>query len=122
MRRAPTNADPNGQSSTRAEFVLRRSGHQRSGARASAGELAPTMIRHMRGLRWRALPRSEASPGRAVFVYAAVWLVAGAAVVGVIYAIFGAGDAGTVAVPPVRETQLDDAATRGGCMLRTASA
>jgi hypothetical protein len=56
-----------------------------------------------------------------VFVYAAVWLIAVAAAVGVIFAIFGAGGTDTVDVPPVRETQLDDAVGRSRCVLRTAS-
>jgi hypothetical protein len=58
-----------------------------------------------------------------VFVYAALWLVAAAAVVGLVFAVFGGpDDAETVSVPPVRQTQLADAAGEGRCELRRASA
>ena len=54
--------------------------------------------------------------------YAVVWLVAAAVVVGVVFAIFGGDDADTVSVPPVRETELVDAAGHGRCQVRTAAA
>ena len=78
------------------------------------------MIGTMRGIPRRPRRRGEASPGRAVLTYAVVWLVAVAAAVGVIFAIFGGDDADTVDVPPVRETQLGDAVGRSRCVLRTA--
>jgi hypothetical protein len=80
------------------------------------------MIGAMRGIPSRPRRRGGASPGRAVLVYAAVWLVAAAAAVGVIFAIFGGDDADTVDVPPVRETELGDAVGRSRCILRTAPA
>jgi hypothetical protein len=55
-----------------------------------------------------------------VIVYAVVWLVAAAAAVGVVFAIFGGDDADTVDVPPVRETELADAVGQSRCVLRTA--
>jgi hypothetical protein len=58
-----------------------------------------------------------------VFLYAAVWVVAAAAAVGLVFAVFGgAEDSGTVSVPPVRETQLVDAVGQSRCQLRRASA
>jgi hypothetical protein len=56
-----------------------------------------------------------------VVLYAAVWRVAAAAAVGVIFAIFGGDAADTVDVPPVRETQLGKAVGRSRCVLRTAA-
>jgi len=57
-----------------------------------------------------------------MLVYAAVWLVAAAAVVGLVLAIFGGDDGDTVSVPPVRETELTDAAGQSRCVLITARA
>lgn len=56
-----------------------------------------------------------------MIVYAAVWLVGVAAAVGVIFAIFGSNDPGTVDVPPMRETELGDAVGQSRCVLRTAA-
>jgi hypothetical protein len=65
--------------------------------------------------------QDERSSPRATVVYAAVWLVASAAAVGLVFAIFGgSGDDDTVSVPPVRETQLVSAAGRNRCVLRSA--
>jgi hypothetical protein len=75
----------------------------------------------MRGFGSRKGSRERRSPGRAAILYAVVWLVSAAAVVGVIFAIFGGEGADTVDVPPVRETQLADAVGRSRCILRTAS-
>ena len=77
------------------------------------------MIGTMRGFSSRSRLRGAGSPGRAVIVYAAVWLIGAAAAVGVIFAIFG-DDGGTVDVPPVRETELGDAVGQSRCVLRTA--
>ncbi len=52
--------------------------------------------------------------------YALVWLVAAAAAVGLVFAIFGRDRVDTVRVPPVRETQLVDAAGQSRCELRIA--
>jgi hypothetical protein len=79
------------------------------------------MIGSMRRTAWRQ-PRHDARPaGRAVIAYAAAWLVAVGAVVGVVFAVFGGDDADTVSVPPVRETQLADAAGQNRCQLRSAT-
>jgi hypothetical protein len=59
---------------------------------------------------------------RALVGYAVAWLVAAAAAVGVIFVIFGDGDDDTVSVPPVLETELAQAAGRGRCELRRATA
>lgn len=80
------------------------------------------MIGTMRATPWRSRRRGAGSSGRAAARYAAVWLVAAAVVVGVVFAIFGGGDADTVSVPPVRETELVDAAGHGRCQVRTAAA
>jgi hypothetical protein len=56
-------------------------------------------------------------------MYAAVWFIAAAATVGLVFAVFGGNDEPeTVSVPPVRETELADAAGHGRCELRRASA
>jgi hypothetical protein len=46
------------------------------------------------------------------------WLVAAGIVVGIVFAIFGNGDE-TVSLPPIRETELTDAASNSRCELRT---
>jgi hypothetical protein len=53
-------------------------------------------------------------------LYAAIWLVAAAAAVGLVFAVFGGGDAATVSVPPLRETELGTAAGQSRCVLRRA--
>jgi hypothetical protein len=63
--------------------------------------------------------RHERSSPRATVVYAALWLVAAATAVGLVLAIFGGGEE-TVSVPPVRETELVNAAGRNRCVLRSA--
>jgi hypothetical protein len=79
------------------------------------------MIGTMRGTLWK--PRQDGqSSRRAVLVYAAVWLVAAAASVGIVFAIFGGDEGDTVSVPPVREPELVEAVGQGRCVLRTASA
>lgn len=61
-----------------------------------------------------------ARPGRrALLLYVLAWLAAAAAAVGAVFAVFG-GDDDLVSVPPVRETELTDAATSGRCELRVA--
>ncbi|HEX6027075.1 MAG TPA: DUF3105 domain-containing protein [Solirubrobacter sp.] len=70
----------------------------------------------MRGMR---NPVSDASRS-AVVAYAAGWLLAVAAAVGIVFAIFGREQFETVGVPPVRETQLTDAAGHGRCVLHMA--
>jgi hypothetical protein len=54
-----------------------------------------------------------------VLAYAVAWLAAVGVVVGVVFAVFGGDD--SVSVPPVRETQLADAAGQNRCQLRTAA-
>lgn len=54
-----------------------------------------------------------------MLLYAAAWLAGVGLVVGLVFVFFGAGD-GTVSVPPVRETELVDAAVQSRCELRTA--
>ncbi len=56
-----------------------------------------------------------------MLAYSVAWLVGAGAVVGLVFAVFGDGDTGTVSVPPVRETQLSDAAGRGRCVLQSAA-
>jgi hypothetical protein len=80
------------------------------------------MIGTMRGISWRPRKRDTRASRGAVFTYAVAWLVAAAAAVGVVFAIFGSDDADTVSVPPVRETELTDAAGQSRCELRTANA
>lgn len=57
-----------------------------------------------------------------MIAYALAWLVAAAVAVGVVFAVFGGDDADTVSVPPVRETELPQAAGQGRCQLRAAAA
>lgn len=78
------------------------------------------MIGTMRGFTGRPRRPGERASGRAVLLYAAVWLVAAAAAVGLIFAVFGGDDADTVSVPPVRQTELVDAASQSRCTLRSA--
>lgn len=78
------------------------------------------MIDTMRRIRGGPARRGERASGRAVVLYAAVWLVAAGAAVGVIFAVFGSDDPDTVSVPPVRETELVDAASQSRCTLTSA--
>ena len=80
------------------------------------------MIGTMRDFRDRPRKRGARTSSRALLTYAAAWLVAAAAVVGLVFAVFGDDDGDTVAVPPVRETELTDAAGRSRCVLTTARA
>jgi hypothetical protein len=73
----------------------------------------------MRRTFYRPRRRDERSSPRATVVYAVVWLVAAAAAVGLVFAVFGGGDDDTVSVPPVRETELVSAAGRNRCVLRS---
>jgi hypothetical protein len=80
----------------------------------------------MIGFRRRPLwgPRRDDGPSArtAVVAYAVAWLVAAAAAVGLVFAVFGGDDTDAVSVPPVRETELPQAVGQGGCELRTAAA
>jgi hypothetical protein len=76
----------------------------------------------MRRLPWRQRGRDRSASPRAAVVYAVAWLVAASAAVGLVFAVFGSDEADTVSVPPVRETELTDAAGNGRCELRRASA
>jgi hypothetical protein len=78
------------------------------------------MIGTMRGTLGRPRRRGEQSSRRAAVVYAALWLVAAAVAVGIVFALFGRDDANTVSVPPVREPELVDAAGQSRCVLRSA--
>jgi hypothetical protein len=71
---------------------------------------------------WRPRRPQEATSRRGLALYAAVWLVAAAAAVGLVFAVFGGDDAGTVSVPPLRETELGTAAGQSRCVLRSADA
>jgi hypothetical protein len=59
------------------------------------------------------------TPRGALLVYAGGWLLGVGLIVGLVLAIFGNGD-DTVNLPPVRETELVDAAVQSRCELRTA--
>ena len=52
--------------------------------------------------------------------YAAAWLVAAAVIVGVLLPVLDSGEPEEVSLPPVHETELDDAAARAGCELERA--
>jgi len=71
---------------------------------------------------WRPRRHEEATSRRGLLLYAAVWLVAAAAAVGIVFAAFGGEDADTVSVPPLRETELVTAAGESRCVLRRADA
>jgi hypothetical protein len=73
----------------------------------------------MRRQRRRAGRRGRRTPRGALLLYAGAWLVGVGLIVGLVFAIFGEGD-DTVSVPPVRETELVDAAVQSRCELRTA--
>ena len=74
--------------------------------------------RQMRGA-WTPQPHGTRPGQSAVLIYALAWVVAAAAAVGLVFAVFG-GEDDLVSVPPVRETELADAATNGRCELRAA--
>jgi hypothetical protein len=57
-----------------------------------------------------------------MLMYAVAWLVAAGIAVGAVFAFFGDGDDDSVNVPPVRETELAEAAGHGRCQLRAAAA
>lgn len=56
----------------------------------------------------------------ATLAYTATWLVATAAIVGVLLAVLDSGEPEEVSLPPVHETELRRAAQRAGCELRRA--
>jgi Protein of unknown function (DUF3105) len=69
----------------------------------------------------------EAADGRvrsrvAIAAYVASWLLGAAILTGVAIAVLDDGDTDEVSLPPVRETQLADAARRAHCDLRRAGA
>jgi hypothetical protein len=71
---------------------------------------------------WRPRRRENATSRRGLLLYTAVWLIAAAAAVGIVFAAFGGDDpAGTVSVPPLRETELGTAAGESRCVLRRAA-
>ena len=78
------------------------------------------MIGGMRRL-WRTRRDTRVSR-RGVFAYAVAWLVAAGLAVGLVATITAGDDSGMVSVPPVRETELADAASQGGCRLERAGA
>ena len=71
---------------------------------------------------WRPRRPEDGTSGRGLALYAAVWLVAAGAAVGLVFAVFGGDDAATVSVPPLRETELGTAADQSRCVLRRAEA
>jgi hypothetical protein len=75
----------------------------------------------MRRLPWRSR-REGAAFGGAAVRYAVLWLAAAAAVTFLVSIAGGGGGDDSVSVPPVRETELRQAAVRGRCVLRTATA
>ena len=57
----------------------------------------------------------------ATIAYAAAWLVAATVIVGILLAVLDSGEPNEVSLPPVRETELDTAASHAGCELQRAS-
>ena len=57
-------------------------------------------------------------PARATLRYAAGWLIAGLAVVGIAFAALRLGRDEEVSLPPVRQIELSEAASAAGCELR----
>jgi hypothetical protein len=89
---------------------LHRSGHK-------VLRVDATTMRGMRRFPFEARPRDAPVSRRPAVAYALAWLVAVALAVGVVFAIFGGGS-DDVALPPVRATQLEQAAVRGRCELQ----
>jgi hypothetical protein len=56
----------------------------------------------------------------ATLAYVAAWLVAAAVIIGVLLAVLDGDEPDEVSLPPVHETELDDAAARAGCQLERA--
>ena len=76
----------------------------------------------MKTLERPAAGRAASGSPLATVAYAAAWLVAAAVVIGVLLAVIGDGKPHEVSLPPVRETELDQAARRAGCELHRARA
>jgi hypothetical protein len=57
----------------------------------------------------------------ATLTYAAAWLIAAAVIVGVLLTVLDSDEPEEVSLPPVRETELHDAAARAGCRLQRAA-
>jgi hypothetical protein len=64
--------------------------------------------------------RGTARARAATAAYVAVWLAAAAVLAAVVLLVLDDGDADEVSLPPIRETQLVDAARRAGCEFRRA--
>jgi len=70
-------------------------------------------------------PRTASSPGRRVrdvVLYVMLWLAAAGAGVALLAVVLDSGEGDTVALPPVRETNLVSAARKADCELRRTAA
>jgi hypothetical protein len=56
----------------------------------------------------------------ATLTYVAAWVVAATVIVGVLLAVLDSGEPEEISLPPVHETELDEAAARAGCRLQRA--
>ncbi len=88
---------------------------------AGVGDAGRGVHRRLNFNRTRAqtLPQPSNRPhSRAILRYAAGWLVAGLAVVGAAFGLLRLGREDEVSLPPVRQTELSEAAAAAGCELR----
>jgi hypothetical protein len=74
----------------------------------------------MQTLEPRETHRARDGSRLATLAYVVAWLVAAAAVVGLLLVVIHDGPTDDVSLPPVRETELDQAAREAGCTLHRA--
>jgi hypothetical protein len=69
---------------------------------------------------WRTAERGTARARAATAVYVAFWLAAAAVLAGAVLVVLDDGEPAQVSLPPIRETQLVEAAQEAGCQFRRA--
>jgi hypothetical protein len=75
----------------------------------------------MQTLERRDMRRAREGSRLATLAYVTAWLVAAAVVIGLLLALFDDGSPDEVALPPVHQTELEQAARDAGCQLHRVS-